>query len=62
MPKRVLHGVVVSDKNDKTVDPRFGKMGKQAGFFGDKADKAFRKASRSGLPPVACFKSRTPVT
>ena len=26
----------------------FGKMGKQAGFFGDDADKAFRKASRSG--------------
>lgn len=30
------------------VSAAFGKMGKQAGFFGDKADKAFRKASRSG--------------
>ena len=30
------------------VSAVFGKMGKQAGFFGDNADKAFRKASRSG--------------
>lgn len=30
------------------VSAVFGKMGKQAGFFGDDADKAFRKASRSG--------------
>ena len=30
------------------VSAAFGKMGKQAGFFGDSADKAFRKASRSG--------------
>lgn len=30
------------------VSAVFGKMGKQAGFFGDSADKAFRKASRSG--------------
>ena len=30
------------------VSAVFGKMGKQAGFFGDNADKAFRRASRSG--------------
>ena len=30
------------------VSATFGKMGKQAGFFGDSADKAFRKASKSG--------------
>lgn len=30
------------------VSATFGKMGKQAGFFGDEADKAFRKASKSG--------------
>ena len=30
------------------VSAIFGKMGKQAGFFGDNADKAFRKASKAG--------------
>lgn len=35
-------------KAKDSVSAVFGKMGKQAGFFGDSADKAFRKASRSG--------------
>lgn len=35
-------------KAKDAVSAVFGKMGRQAGFFGDEADRAFRKASRSG--------------